>query len=101
MTGDITLEEAARAAEFFLADGVIVTGGATGRPADASEVEAVTQAVGLPTLVGSGITPENLADYWSADAFIVGSVLKQQGIWSNPPDPARLEAMIQAFDELP
>ena len=55
----------------------------------------------IPTLVGSGITPENLERYWSADAFIVGSVLKNQGLWSNPADPVRIEAMIQAFDALP
>ena len=101
ITHDVSLVDSAHAAEFFLADGVIVTGSATGRTADPDEVDAVSKAVGIPTLVGSGITPENLADFWSADAFIVGSVLKQQGIWSNPPKPARLEAMIQAFDALP
>ena len=101
ITEDITLVDSAHAAEFFLADGVVVTGGATGRAADPAEVEAVGQAVGIPTLAGSGITPQNLGDFWSADAFIIGSVLKQQGIWSNPPDSARLDAMIQAFDALP
>ena len=101
ITADLDLAETAHAAEFFLADGVVVTGTATGRPADAADVEAVTRAVGIPTLVGSGITPENLANFWSADAFIVGSVLKLQGVWSNPPDSRRLDAMIQAFDALP
>ena len=101
ITDDVDLVDSAHAAEFFLADGVIVTGTATGYAADPGEVEVVSRAVGIPTLVGSGITPENLGDFWSADAFIVGSVLKQQGLWSNPPDPARLEAMIQAFGALP
>ena len=101
LTGDISLLDSAHAAEFFLADGVIVTGAATGQAANPQEVEDVSRAVGIPTLVGSGITPENLGDFWTADAVIVGSVLKQQGVWSNPPDPARLEAMIQAFDALP
>lgn len=101
ITQDLSLADSAHAAEFFLADGVIVTGATTGRAADPDEVNAVSQTVGIPTLVGSGITPQNLGDFWSADAFIVGSVLKQQGIWSNPSDPARLEAMIQAFDALP
>lgn len=101
VTADISLVDVAHAAEFFLADGLIVTGAATGRAADPTEVESVTRAVAIPTLVGSGITPDNLGDFWSADAFIVGSVLKQQGLWSNPCDPSRLEAMIQAFDTLP
>ena len=101
ITADTDLVETAHAAEFFLADGVIVTGTATGRPADPAEVETISKSVHIPTLVGSGITPENLAEFWSADAFIVGSVLKQQGIWSNPPDPSRIRAMIQAFDSMP
>ncbi len=101
ITQDSSLVDSAHAAEFFLADGVIVTGTTTGSAADPDEVDAVSRTVGIPTLVGSGITPENLGDFRSADAFIVGSVLKQQGLWSNPPDPARLQAMIQAFDALP
>ena len=60
MTADMDIAETARAAEFFLADGVIVTGTATGRPADRAEVEAVADAVSIPTLVGSGTTPENI-----------------------------------------
>ena len=100
ITTDIGLVETAHAAEFFLADGVIVTGTVTGEAADPAQVEAVSQAVRIPTLVGSGITPENLADFGHADAFIVGSVLKHGGLWSNPLDPRRLEIMIQAFDAL-
>src|SRR5262249_56815194 len=56
VTADVSIEETAHAAEFFLADGVIVTGTATGRPADPAEVRAVRAAVGIPVLVGSGIT---------------------------------------------
>src|SRR4029077_16665499 len=40
LTGDVDVGEPARAAEFFLADGVIVTATATGRAADPREVEA-------------------------------------------------------------
>lgn len=101
ITADIDIVETARAAEFFLADGVIVTGAATGQAAIPRDVEAVCQAVRIPTLVGSGVTPENLKEFAKADAFIVGSVLKHGGLWSNPLNPRRLEAMIQAFDNLP
>lgn len=100
ITADIGLVETSRAAEFFLADGVIVTGTVTGEAANPSDVEAVSQTVKIPTLVGSGVTPENLTDFGQADAFIVGSVLKQGGLWSNPLDSRRLDAMIQAFDGL-
>ena len=100
VTGDVGLVDTALAAQFFLADGVIVTGSATGRSADPAEVHAVHEAIDIPTLVGSGITPENVGEFRGADALIVGSVLKQDGQWSRPLDPRRIEAMIHAFDSL-
>lgn len=39
ITADISVAETAAAAEFFLADGVILTGGATGRAANPKELE--------------------------------------------------------------
>src|SRR5262245_38976537 len=57
LTADVNLTETAKAAEFFLADGVIVSGIATGQPTDVADVNAVARAVSVPTLVGSGITP--------------------------------------------
>ena len=100
LTADVDIAETAHAAEFFLADGVIVTGTSTGRPADRAEVEAVAAAVGIPTLVGSGITPENIAEFARADAFIVGTSPKRDGLWSNPVDPDRAAALVKAFERL-
>src|SRR5262249_47817274 len=48
ITADVSLTETAKAAEFFLADGVIVSGVATGSPADVAEVNAVARAVAVP-----------------------------------------------------
>ena len=90
ITADVDIVETAKAAEFFRADGVIVSGIATGQPADADEVRAVSGAVAIPTLIGSGITPENIACYADADALIVGSSVKRDGLWSNPLDEARV-----------
>ncbi len=87
ITADVSLVETAHAAEFFLADGVIVTGRSTGRATDPREVAQVAAAVGLPVLVGSGTTPENLADYAAADGVIVGSYVKRDGHWAQPLDP--------------
>jgi hypothetical protein len=101
LTADVDIAETARAAEFFLADGLIVTGVASGRPADAAEVKAVRDAVAIPVLVGSGITAANLSEYASADAFIVGSSVKQGGHWSNPIDAEALRAVVRAFAALP
>jgi len=101
LTADVSITETARAAEFFLADGVIVTGTTTGQPADPQEVKAVQEAVRIATLVGSGITAPNLAAYAAADGFIVGSWVKRDGLWSNPLDPGRLQALVSAFRALP
>lgn len=101
VTADVSLAETARAAEFFLADGVIVTGTATGEATDPAEVSAVRNATRLPVLVGSGVSLSNLADYAEADALIVGSSVKQHGLWSNPLDGARIAALVTAFRALP
>jgi len=101
VTADVSLVDTARAAEFFLADGVVVTGAETGAPADPAGVAAVSKAVGIPVLVGSGLTPANLEQYATADAFIVGSAVKRDGVWSNPLDPDRARALAQAFRALP
>lgn len=97
VTADVDLAETARAAEFFLADGLVVTGTATGSATDPAEVQAVCQATSLPVLVGSGLTPDNLASFAPASGLIVGSWVKEQGHWSNPLDPLRVKAMAGAF----
>ena len=101
ITADLDLVETARGAEFCLADGLIVTGVATGRAADPAEVAATAGAVGIPVLVGSGVTAANLAAFAPADGFIVGSSVKHGGCWSNPLDPERVRAVARAFEALP
>ena len=101
ITADVDLAATAHAAEFFLADGVIVTGAATGLPADPAEVEAVAAAVKVPVLVGSGISADNIADYAAADGFIVGSWIKHGGSWSGALDSRRAAALVKAFRRLP
>ena len=39
LTSDVSIEETAKAAEFFLSDGIIVTGVATGAQADPQELK--------------------------------------------------------------
>ncbi len=97
LTADVSLAETAEAAAFFLADGVVVTGAATGKPASPADVRAVSAAVDVPVLVGSGVTPANVADYAEADAFLVGSSVKRGGAWSNALDPAKARALAKAF----
>ena len=101
ITADVDIVETAKAAEFFVVDGVIVTGVSTGQPAEREEVASVGRAVSVPTIVGSGITTDNIAHYPEADAFIVGSSIKNDGLWSNPVDPGRARALLSAFRDLP
>jgi len=97
ITADVPLAEAAKAAAFFGADGLIVTGSATGEPTSPADVAAVRGVVDLPVLVGSGVTPDSAAALLeTADALIVGSWYKREGLWSNPPDPDRAAELVRA-----
>jgi membrane complex biogenesis BtpA family protein len=95
ITADMSLAEAAQAAEFFGAEGVIVTGTATAKPTDPAHVSEVRGASKLPVLVGSGVTPKQVKPLFQAgaDGLIIGSAIKQDGLWSNPIDPARCKAI--------
>ena len=98
LTADVDIVQTAHAAEYFLSDGLILTGAATGEAASAEELRAVYAATKLPVLVGSGITADNLKTYLPlADAFIVGSHFKQDGHWANPLDPARIRRLLAAL----
>ncbi len=100
ITADVDIVETAKAAEFFAVDGVIVSGIATGEPADPKDVANVGNAVSVPTLIGSGITPENIHTYTAADAFIVGSSVKKNGLWSNEIDLNRSRHLVEVFQAL-
>lgn len=97
ITADISLAETAHAAEFFKADGLIVTGSATGVAPSARDVIEVKQSASSPVMVGSGVTLDNLDEFFAhADALIVGSSLKFDSKWENPVDAARVRALTRA-----
>jgi len=97
ITADLDVSEVARAAEFFGADGVIITGLATGRPIRVDDLGTARLATRLPLIVGSGVTPESVADLFAyADALIVGSWYKTDGRWKNPPDADRARTLADA-----
>ncbi len=72
-------DEARDLSERSLADAIIVTGEATGKPPRIEKVKIVKEAVGdKPVIVGSGLTPENIASYLRiCDGFIVGTYFKR------------------------
>jgi membrane complex biogenesis BtpA family protein len=81
-----------------LADGLIVSGEATGLPPKTSDLERVRLAVPeAPLLVGSGASPENAADLLSlADGLIVGTSVKRDGVVTNRVDPDRVRVLVRA-----
>lgn len=97
ITADVNLADTARAAEFFEADGVVVTGVATARPTSVDDLRMVRAATRLPLAVGSGTSPDNIREMFEyADAVIVGSWFKHRGDWRNPPDPMRVKELVAA-----
>jgi predicted TIM-barrel enzyme len=81
-----------------LADGLIVSGEATGLPPKTSDLERVRLAVPeVPLLVGSGASPENAADLLAfADCLIVGTSVKREGVVTNRVDADRVRALVRA-----
>ncbi|MCE2463539.1 MAG: BtpA/SgcQ family protein [Dehalococcoidia bacterium] len=86
-----------------LADGLIVTGPATGTSADVDDVARVKAAVpDVPVLVGSGIDESNAEAFLAlADGAIVGTSLKVDGAIQNPVDPARVKRLARRIKVLP
>ena len=100
ITADRTLAELARDVEFFGADAAIATGQRTGDGASLDELRAIAAGTALPVLVGSGVTPDNVADMFGvARGVIVASWLKRDGVWWNEVDPDRLRHFMAAADQ--
>lgn len=94
ITADVNIAATAKAAEFFRADGIIVTGAETGTAASPAEIQQAKAATRLPVWVGSGITNRNIEQFQAvADGLIIGSWLKEDGDWRNAIDPARARAI--------
>ncbi|HEX6183777.1 MAG TPA: BtpA/SgcQ family protein [Pyrinomonadaceae bacterium] len=101
ITADLSLGETAAAVEFMRGDAVIVTGNATGEPPRAADLTEAKSRCRLPLLVGSGVTDANVAEFYpAADAFIVGSFFKRDGLWSNPLERERVERLLDAVRAL-
>ncbi len=97
ITQDLTISEVAKNAEYFRADGVIVTGAHTGESADLDEVKSVKATVDIPVLIGSGITCDNIRQFSAhSDALIIGSAAKFDGLWSNAVDRDRCMQIVEA-----
>lgn len=97
IVSDRSVAELTRDLAFFDVDAVIATGQRTGNSATVEELEEVAGATNLPVLVGSGVTPDNVMSILSiADAVIVASSLKEDGVWWNPVEADRVRAFVEA-----
>src|SRR5262245_48283910 len=91
-------QEARDAVGRGLADGLVVSGLATGEPTPMADLKRVRGAVpDTPILVGSGATAETAAELLSiADGVILGTGIKLEGVLANPVDPRRVRRLVQA-----
>lgn len=101
ITSDVSIEETAHAAEFFLSDGIIVTGVATGKEADVDEIKSVKKNVKIPVIIGSGVNENNVEKYLPfCDAMIIGSYFKKNGNWKNTVDTVRVKSFMNKVNKL-
>jgi len=98
LTIDLDIKDEIMQAEFFLADGVIVTSQFTGINPDKKDLIKAKGATKLPVLIGSGMTAENIQDYLRlADGFIVGSYFRKDGKFLEKLEPERLHKFMKVF----
>lgn len=81
-----------------LADGVILSGWATGSPPSLEDLELARAAAGdTPVFIGSGANWENIPHLiQAADGVIVSSSLKRHGRRDQPIDPIRVSQFVEA-----
>lgn len=81
-----------------LADGVILSGWATGSPPSLADLELAKAAAGeTPVFIGSGANWENIPKLMqAADGVIVSSSLKRHGLIDQPIDPIRVSQFVEA-----
>ena len=98
LTIDLDIKDEIMQAEFFLVDGVIVTSQFTGLNPDKNDLIKAKEATRLPVLIGSGMNPDNIADYLPlADGFIVGSYFRKDGKFLEKLEPERLNKFMEVF----
>jgi uncharacterized protein len=82
-----------------LADGIILSGWATGSPPNREDLElALNAAKGVPVFIGSGASWENIPELIAAaNGVIVASSLKRYGNIEQTIDPIRVSRFVEAM----
>jgi len=96
IVGDRSVQELTRDTEAFDADVLIATGQRTGDPTQPEEITAISAVASRPVLVGSGLSADNAAELLNhADGAIVGSAMKEDGVWWNPVSVANTRKIME------
>ena len=83
------------------ANAIIVTGATTGRPVESSLLSNLRKHVDVPLVIGSGVTAQTAPELAKeADAFIVGTSLKEDGDIRNPVSPEKVRELMAALQEV-
>jgi len=96
--GSRGIADRARGAAFLGADAILISGPAAGVPFAMSDLEAAKDAVPqTPVVANTGVRAETIADIFAvADAVIVGTSLKVNGVTWNQVDSARAGRLMDA-----
>lgn len=100
--GSFTLEQEIKDnVERGMADGIIVSGTATGSEVDMNELKMAREATNKPIIIGSGTNIQNIGQLTPyADAFIIGSYFKQDGLATNEVEEKRVRIFMEKFREI-
>jgi predicted TIM-barrel enzyme len=92
------IAERAKGAAFLGVDAILISGPAAGVPFAMSDLAAAKDAVpDTAVIANTGVRAESIGDILAvADAVIVGTSLKVDGITWNPVDPARAQRLMEA-----
>jgi membrane complex biogenesis BtpA family protein len=94
-------EQADDAIERAFASALILTGPATGAAADPNAVATLREHTATaPIYVGSGSNPCTIRTMPGATGFIVGTAMKVDGVVTNPGDPGRVRAVLDAARQI-
>lgn len=90
-------DEVEELADRALADAILVTGTATGSPADEGDLERVRAATRLPVFVASGATERTAKSLLAkCDGVIVGTAIKRGRRAGGPVDPKLAKAFVRS-----
>jgi membrane complex biogenesis BtpA family protein len=96
--GSRTVADRARGAAFLGVDAILISGVAAGVQFDMGHLRAAKEAAGsVPVVANTGVRAERISEIFSvADAAIVGTSLKVDGVTWNAVDPDRAARLMDA-----